>query len=477
MSDFLLELGQNKAARNLIQSLGLPVPMPQSLRRANGPRTERPLMDEEVAVGGGPDAQALAPLAAVLTEAGASPFVTSDEHKLIFAEPGEAHGRPPKTINLEDLHADRKFRALVFDATGIQTTAELKGMYEFFHALIKRIRPCGRILVIARPPDAMEGVEASAAQGAMEGFTRSLAKEVGKKGSTAQLLWVEEGAEDRLDEPVRFLLSARAAFMSGQPLRVSAVAGAPEEIPSVRPLEGKVALVTGAARGIGAATARLMAAEGAHVVCLDRPADDALVSQVAREIGGTPLLVDVYTDDAADLIAKELQERHGGVDIVIHNAGVTRDKTIARMKPELWDMTIGINLTALVRITEKLVEGPLRDNGRIVALSSIAGIAGNMGQTNYAASKSGVISWVGHLAEDLAERGITVNAVAPGFIETRLTAAIPVVIREAGRRLSNLGQGGQPQDVGEVLTFLSTPGAVGITGNVVRVCGGALIGA
>ena len=118
----------------------------------------------------------------------------------------------------------------------------------------------------------------------------------------------------------------------------------------------------------------------------------------------------------------------------------------------------------------------LRDRGRVVYLSSVAGLAGNLGQTNYAASKAGVAGYVRKQAELLAPRGITVNGVAPGFIETRLTAAIPLFIREAGRRLSALGQGGLPVDVAEVITFLATPGAAGIQGHVLRVCGGALIG-
>ncbi|MCA9709285.1 MAG: 3-oxoacyl-ACP reductase [Myxococcales bacterium] len=312
---------------------------------------------------------------------------------------------------------------------------------------------------------------------ALEGFVRSLAKEVGKRGSTAQLLTVAEGAEDRVEPVLRFLLSARSAFISGQPVHVDARALWPSEVPVVRPLEGKVALVTGAARGIGAATCELLAAEGAHVICLDRPEDDALASQVARTVGGSVLLADVSDPAAPKAIAAEIAEHHGGVDIVVHNAGVTRDKTLARMKPEQWDQALDINLAAVVRITEELTTGLLRDGGRVVLLSSVAGIAGNMGQTNYAASKSGIIGYTGKLAEALASQGITVNAVAPGFIETRLTAAIPVMIREVARRLANLGQGGLPQDVGEAITFLCTPGAAGITGRVLRVCGGALVGA
>jgi 3-oxoacyl-[acyl-carrier protein] reductase len=246
----------------------------------------------------------------------------------------------------------------------------------------------------------------------------------------------------------------------------------------VRPLEGKVALVTGAARGIGKAAAELLAAEGAHVICLDRPGDDELLAETAREVDGVPLLVDVASPEAAQTIARTLKQEHGGVDIVVHNAGITRDKTLARMKPEHWDQCLAINLEAVVRITKALVdEGALLDEGRVIVLSSIAGIAGNLGQTNYSATKAGVIGWTRALASELEERGITVNAIAPGFIETRLTAAIPVMIREVGRRLSSLGQGGLPRDIGDAIVFLSTPGAQGLTGNVLRVCGQSFVGA
>jgi 3-oxoacyl-[acyl-carrier protein] reductase len=322
-----------------------------------------------------------------------------------------------------------------------------------------------------------KNAEFAAAQSALDGFVRSMAKEIGKKGATAQLLYVEKGAEARMEPALRFTLSPRSAFMTGQPLQIRKTLKEPSSVPFVRPLAGKVALLTGAARGIGKATVRLLAAEGAHVVCLDRPQDDQLVSQVARDIGGSVLLADISDPDAAQKIVSELKARHGGVDIIVHNAGVTRDKTLARMKPQYWEQTLDINLVAVTRITRALLEDGLRDNGRIICLSSVAGIAGNMGQTNYAASKAGLIGYVKQMAEPLAKRGITINAIAPGFIETRMTAAIPIAIREGGRRLSALGQGGAPQDIGEVITFLSTPGAYGMTGNLIRVCGGALIGA
>jgi 3-oxoacyl-[acyl-carrier protein] reductase len=329
---------------------------------------------------------------------------------------------------------------------------------------------------LARPHRGESNVAAAAAQRAIEGFVRSLAKEIGRKGSTAQVITVDKGAEDRLEGVLRFVLSPRSAFISGQPLHVDTAVREPSAVPFTRPLEGKVALVTGAARGIGKATAGLLAAEGAQVVCLDRPADDGPVSQVARDIGGRVLLCDVSAEDAPSTILEGLGDR--GVDIVVHNAGVTRDKTLAKMDRERWDQCLDINLGAVVRITEALVDASaLKDEGRVVCLSSVAGIAGNMGQTNYAASKAGIIGFVEQLAPQLADRGVTVNAIAPGFIETRLTAAIPTMIREVGRRLSALGQGGLPVDVGEAISFLSSSGSYGLTGRVLRVCGGAFIGA
>src|SRR5262249_6710956 len=138
-------------------------------------------------------------------------------------------------------------------------------------------------------------------------------------------------------------------------------------------------------------------------------------------------------------IAAHLRERHGGVDVIVHNAGLTRDKTLAKMTAEMWAEVLDVNLAALARVDEALVDGGLlRAGGRLVALASVSGIAGNVGQTNYAASKAGVAGYVRRRAELLAARGITANAVASGFIETRLTAAMPFVVREAARRLSAL---------------------------------------
>jgi 3-oxoacyl-[acyl-carrier protein] reductase len=362
----------------------------------------------------------------------------------------------------------------VFDATGVTDTAGLRKMYDFFQPLVRRIARSGRLVVVGRAQDGLSP-EAAASQAALDGFVRSIAKEIGRVGATANLVIVTRGAESRVAPVLRFVLSSRSAFVDGQPITVTARAKAIKEPSPVRSLEKKVALVTGAARGIGEATAKALAAEGAHVVCLDRPADDQPTSQLARSIGGTALGVDMGDDDAASKIAAALKGL-GGVDVIVNNAGITRDKTLGGMKPEQWDSVLGINLNAVIKTTAAL-EPILRDNGRVICLSSIAGIAGNMGQTAYAASKGGIIGYVRAYSEKLADRGITVNAVAPGFIETRMTAAIPVAIREVARRLSALGQGGLPEDIAQAITFLATPGAQGVTGRTLRVCGGAFVGA
>jgi 3-oxoacyl-[acyl-carrier protein] reductase len=239
-----------------------------------------------------------------------------------------------------------------------------------------------------------------------------------------------------------------------------------------------MALVTGAARGIGAAIAEVLARDGAHVVGLDVEPMTHELAQVTSRIGGSSLTADITDEAAPATIATHLLDEHGGVDVVVHNAGITRDKTLGRMTEEQWSKVIAINLTAPQRIDRELFgRDAVRRNGRIVSVSSISGIAGNAGQTNYSTSKAGVIGFVQAWAPELAKRGVTINAVAPGFIETKMTAAMPIAIREAGRRMNSLSQGGLPVDVAETVAWFASPGSAGVTGNIVRVCGQSLLGA
>ena len=380
-------------------------------------------------------------------------------------------------FNAEVAGAEDSFKALVLDASGIADSSDLREAWAFFHPTIRRVRSSGRVIVLGTPPEDCKDPREAVAQRALEGLVRSIGKEV-RKGATAQLIYVAPGGEDQLESTLRFFLSAKSAYVSGQVVRIGRGVADPGHVDWDRPLSGKVALVTGASRGIGEAIAEVLARDGAHVVGIDVPAQADQLEDVTGRLGGSSLTVDITEADAPATITAHLLESHGGVDVVVHNAGVTRDKTLGRMSEELWSTVIDINLVAPQRIDRELFEREaLRDNGRVVCVSSISGIAGNAGQTNYSTSKAGVIGIVNAYATPLAERGATINAVAPGFIETQMTAAMPIATREAGRRMNSLAQGGLPVDVAETIAWFANPGSAGVTGNVVRVCGQSLIGA
>jgi len=445
-ADTLLNLSSKPSTRWMVSMLGLPTPMP--LDRSEGPWEVAPLSESSVCLALGEGATHSALLSAV-SETGAEVVELGDDS----AENPRVH-------------------ALVFDATGITDIAGLRALYDFFHPRIKSIGSCGRLLVVGRPADGNGTPAQAAVTHALVGFVKSAAKELGRKGSTANLLTVDPGGEDQLAGPLRFFLTPRSAYVSGQSLHVTPSEGAPVW---TQPLAGKTALVTGSARGIGEATARRLASEGARVLILDIPPDSEAIEALAAELGGVPVPLDITAEDAA---ARLIEAAGGTIDVVVHNAGITRDKTLGRMSDAQWDLTLSVNLEAVCRVTQELVDaGAVPAGGRIVLVSSIAGIAGNTGQTNYAASKAGVVGLTRSFGAAFAGRGIRVNAVAPGFIETRLTKAIPFGIREVGRRFCNLNQGGIPLDIAETITFLASPGAAGLQGNVLRVCGGNLLGA
>ena len=375
------------------------------------------------------------------------------------------------------LHAewspDVRYGGLVFDASNCIDAASAQGLYRFFHQAIRSVAEHGRILVIGAPPELMADVGGEAIQRGLEGFVRSLAKEA-RRSIAVHMLYVAPGAEAAAESTLAFLLSPRSAYVSGQPIRVRAPVAVGDAGAGHK---GRRVLVTGASRGIGEAITRLFVAEGAQVVALDVAEAAEGLSALKVELGVETLALDITAPDAAGTLLADALAR-GGYDVVIHNAGITRDRTIARMEPREWDSVMAVNLTAPLAITRTLVEGGgLRPNGRIVAVSSLSGIAGNMGQSNYALSKAAWIGAVRRLAPQLAEQELTINAVAPGFIETQMTAAIPFAIREAGRRMNSMGQGGHPADVAETIAWLADPASGGVNGQVVRVCGQSLLGA
>ena len=445
MSDRYQGFVTSPVGRLLVKNLGLPNPSELERYRAGDP-----LVQGTVLVGGA--GRLAGSLTATLDGLG----ITA-----VDSDPGDGS----------------RFKGLVLDATGIGSSAGLVALQEFFTPLMRRLETCPRIVVLGTEPGAVKGGE-RVAQRALEGFTRSLGKEVGR-GGTAQLVYVTPGAEAALDSTLAFLLSPKSAYVSGQVVHVGAHGSthAGEVADWSRPLEGRVALVTGASRGIGEQIARVLHRDGATVVGVDVPQAASELVSLMKELDGDHLALDITHSDAAQRIAHHLATEHGGVDIVVHNAGITRDKKLANMASDRWESVIAVNLTAPETITRELLDqGVVNDNGRIIGVASIAGIAGNVGQTNYAASKAGVIGLVDSLADEL-DNGITVNAVAPGFIITAMTAAVPFATREVGQRLNSLSQGGLPVDVAETIAWYASPGSTAVNGNVVRVCGQMMLGA
>ena len=241
-------------------------------------------------------------------------------------------------------------------------------------------------------------------------------------------------------------------------------------------LDGRVSLVTGASRGIGRAIAQAFAAEGASVVLAAR--DAAKLGEAVAEIqakGGKAeaLALDVSDRASVESVVAKVVETHGRIDHLVNNAGVTRDNLLLRMKAEEWQDVIATNLTGVFLCTQAVLKPMLKQrSGRIVTITSVVGLGGNAGQANYAASKAGVIGFTKSVAREVASRGITANAIAPGFIETDMTAAMPEKAREAVFAAIPLGRVGRPEDVAGAAVFLVSDAAAYVTGQVLAVDGG-----
>jgi 3-oxoacyl-[acyl-carrier protein] reductase len=240
-------------------------------------------------------------------------------------------------------------------------------------------------------------------------------------------------------------------------------------------LSGKVALVTGASRGIGRAIATQLAAQGALVVAAARGdhANDCVADITGRGQKAESLSVDVTDAAALERVPAGIIERHGRLDIVISNAGITRDQLLMRMKREDWDAVLATNLTATFVLAQAAMRPMLKQRGgRIIAISSVVGQMGNAGQSNYAASKAGLIGFAKALAREVASRGITVNVIAPGMIETDMTRELSGKGQETWSTLIPLGRLGRADEVAAAACFLASDEAAYITGHVLSVNGG-----
>lgn len=456
MSDGYISLVNGGLGAKVAKTLGLP--RPSVLRRftEGAPLTAGPVLVLGATTGTGEDSDILAQL---LMSTG---FAAADL---------EVHRTVVGTEHVQ-------WGGVVVVLTEVTHPDELSAPALDLASTLRSLAPGGRVVTVSRAATADDAPAVAAGRQGVEGLLRSVAKEL-RGGATANGIVLTDDvdlAAPSVGAALRFLLSAKSAYVDGQTLTVGSTAGRATDWD--RPLDGRVAVVTGAARGIGAAIAETLARDGARVVVVDVPAAGESLAAVANRIKGTALQLDITAPDAGARIIEHAVSRHGSVDVVVHNAGITRDKLLANMTPEKWDAVLAVNLSAQLRINDALMSSPhFTDAPRIVSLASTSGIAGNRGQTNYATSKAGVIGMVRSTGRLMAKVDGTANAVAPGFIETEMTARMPFATREVARRLSSVQQGGLPIDVAEAVAFLAGPAAGGINGTVLRVCGQNMVGA
>jgi 3-oxoacyl-[acyl-carrier protein] reductase len=461
MQDALVEMSRHSVTRQLLKRIGIRPPLP--LLRSYRPWSDALLGGKRVLVNkGGLYAEQLIP--------GLQAQKATVDHLGSLTELS-ADTRVPAVATV--------YQATLFDATDFRDMSRLRDLYNFFRPALHHLGSHHRIVILLSQADPLGSPEHGAVISAIEGFARSLAKESGPRGVNVNCIRVQEAADalERLAPIVHFFLSDYAAFITGQIIDCSSVA-AHRPIPALAgSLAGKRILVTGAAQGIGYAICRRLGEEGAHIYCLDRPENQNALEELSQQIDGEVFLMDLAAPDATQQIADRLQAAPP-LDGIVHNAGITRDRTLFAMDGKQWDQVMNINLQVVVQLTQELLHrGQIADNGRIVCMSSISGLSGNFGQTNYSASKAGLVGFVRALSRHLAAQGITANAVAPGFIETAMTARVPFMVKQFARRFSSLGQGGLPDDVADLISFLASPSSQGITGSVIRVCGGNFIGA
>lgn len=241
-------------------------------------------------------------------------------------------------------------------------------------------------------------------------------------------------------------------------------------------LEGQVALVSGASRGIGKAIADMLGAQGATVVGTATTESGAnAISQRFDEAGseGQGMCLDVGDEASVDAVVKEISEKYGAITILVNNAGITRDNLLMRMKADDWDTVLNTNLTSVYRLSKACLRAMMKaKTGRIINIASVVGASGNAGQTNYAAAKAGMFGFTKSLAQEVGSRGITVNAVAPGFIDTDMTRELPDAQRDLLLGNIPLGRLGRPEEIASVVTFLASDAAAYITGETLHVNGG-----
>lgn len=441
MNDYL----QNATLRSLLKALNIPVPVPPILRRNLSAYSDDELKAKKIVVAG-------------------------KENEFLHQLQKEFH---PKVDNATVY--DERMDGLVVSCVGMQTVEDLEDLYTTIKNTVTRINANGRVVIISKMDS--DTALSFAVQKSVDGFSRALSKEIGgKNGITVNLLKITNNHITPFEtaNAAFYFLSDKSSFITGQVVELNNTFSTSFTSPA-KLLQDKIAIVTGGARGIGAATAKVLHREGAKVIIVDVPFAKEDAENLAQELNGDVILEDITDIKATTDIQQYVLNNYKGLDILVNNAGITRDKTIAKMSIDQWRAVLNVNLKAVINLTDIFAQKGFSKNAKVVSLSSISGIAGNVGQTNYSLTKSGVIGFTQAVAA--TNKNIYANAVAPGFIETKMTENLPFFIKEGGRRLSTLKQGGVPEDIAELIGFLASPLSDGINGQCIRACGGSMIGA
>ena len=430
-----------KFARRLIARLPLPIATPVDLRRAWGRPMQHPLAARRAVVVGSDD-DAVVVLSDALRTAAAAVYDTP-----------------------QDAGADIAIVAVPGDAPADSLVAWARQ----FGSALRGVAKHGRIIVVVRASGPTLVTDA------VHGFVRSLGRETGRSAVTVHAIVAP--TPHAAAPVVVFLASERAAFSSGQTLMLRAGDG-----PSMAPAHPEVAVVTGAARGIGAAIARCLTDAGYRVMVADVASQTDAAQRLVDALGGEAAGMMFQPCDVRDpaAVSAMLEKARtlspvGCIDVLVNNAGITRDRTFGRMSDAEWSDVLDVNLASLVNVTRAALSR-MSDGARVVNVSSVTGLAGNFGQTNYAMAKGGVIGFTRALAAEVEPRKIAVTAVAPGLIETAMTAKIPLINREIAKQMTSLAQAGQPEDVAMAVEFLARREAWSLRGQTIRVDGGMFFG-
>ena len=521
-SDGLLRFAQSRWGQTVLKTVGIPVPVQVCERNPNNVAVNalvcevagRSLPFDSAQLDRGleaitpalPSGVSLSGRRIGLLHCDTSPSSSSSSPSSSSPLADALHGCGAHVVPLPSAVDKASLHGVVLDATSLCSAAArgysvdaAEALFTAAQAALPLVRRGGRITVAARHPAALQPLAPSAVAAdsadapdlhmclgdhafasGVKGFVKALSQEMGRQGTTVNLLHTPSLDTAMVAGPLSFLQSVDSAFVTSQTL-VAAPAVEPPSAPPDR--SRKVAVVTGAAQGIGRSITERLAQEGFFVLAVDVPGQETALEALRASTGGAVAseLMDVTAPTAPEQLRDRIERDFGVVDALVHNAGITADRTLRRMKPAQIRNVLEVNLGSILRMNAELLRGGadsvVADDGRIVLMSSISGIAGAAGQTNYSLTKAALTGHAAALATVLADRRITVNAIAPGFIETDMTAAMPWLPRETARRMSAFSQGGLPSDIAAATAFLTSPAAFSVSGQTLRVCGGHVVGA